>query len=700
MGHGLAETFGAGVSSGVEAGLKQVQQGQRDKRLEAIRVRKAKQKRNMEMAKDLSKSLLYKATDSPFNSKENVASRKSLVMATLVSANGGEPLGPGLKHMVDFWVQQDADQVQVMAKAWLDKALKGKFNVTTMVNLGRKGQPSGALPAYIKQSLAEDKEIRGREAIQGFMGKGRSQTPLNPALGQPPRNVQIPTAGAEAALEAGNLGVSKDLLSISKSFQTLKTGRAGERRAVRNQEIKEQELVASRKAARIAADKSDALEGRQVQGEAREVARFEASRTAAIVKRQADAITAARAVRDEARKEREDAAKVIERSRAARNQVIKEQDRVRTIGKGERDERRIERQEARTILKENEARLLAGINRRRDVEKDVRAENEEIRKAAAEERKILEAELVEVHRILNRQAATTKEKRLAETAGRQAFEKSPAGIDQRLKAETATKLAIFKAKEVSVQDKRFLFGSKGAKLPRTEGQLIADSINVPRDPKVVESLNQKENALRKAHGTISGIIKLVEGKPENLAPAGAVAGFLTSIQRGTAGLMNLIPGLRDFVVPDSVVKLLDELPGLKNLGRTAEEHAIVKSKVIGLTYQVGALSGQTSRAFSDKDYEVNSKRIAAGTANDKVMVAVLRSIAIAQSEAYAIEFFHRTGVKKRINIPGLNQDDPFGDLDTEGMKGVLVELLPKDAYNKFKDAQARLKKRYDPGGNF
>ena len=651
-GRALSEGLGRGVSAGVQEGLDWYRRGLRDKAKAQLAERKAQKKRIMQMAKDLSKSMLYKATDSPFNSKENVASRKSLVMATLVNANRGESIGPGLKHMVDFWVQQDADQIQVMAKAWRDKALKGQFDVTTMVNLGRKGQPPGALPAYIKKSLAEDKQIRGREAIQGFMGQGRAQTALQLGPGQPPRGVQIPRAASERAVAAGNLDAGKALLAISKSRQALNIGQSQENRAIRNQQLKEQEL----------------------------------ERTRGISES------------DENRKDREDANKIIERARAVRNQVIKESDRVRRIGREDEADAAKRRTETRTILKESEARLQAGITNRRNKELDVRSENEESRKAAKAQRDILEAELAEVHRILQREQATIKEQRLADTAARNAFEKSPAGIERRLKAEAASKKAIFMASEVPVQDKRFLGFNTTA--PLTQHDLVARGVNVPRDTKVVQELNQKENALRKAHSTISSIIQRVEGKPERLSPAGAIAGFLTSIQRGTVGLMNLIPGIRDFVVPDSAIRLLDNMPGLNNLGKTAKQNAIIKSSVIGLTYQVGALSGQVSRAFSDFDYQVNAERIAAGTANDKVMVAVLRSMAIAQNEAYAQEFFNRTGVKKRINIPNLDQDDPFGDLDTEGMKGVLVELLPTDAYKKFKDAEARLKKRYDPGGNF
>jgi hypothetical protein len=317
-----------------------------------------------------------------------------------------------------------------------------------------------------------------------------------------------------------------------------------------------------------------------------------------------------------------------------------------------------------------------------------RAVRKEGRDIAKDEAAELEAELKEVNRILNRQAATTTETRLETAAGREAFLKSPEGILQTKVAEARAKNEIFLDSRVSVADKRFL-GLLG-ETELTQRGMRARNINVPLDKKVRSELLAKEGALRTVHSTIVNIIKRVEGFPERLRAPGAVAAFLTSMQRGTVGFINLIPGLRDFVVPDSAVRLLNEADWLNNLGETAKQNAIIKSLVVGLTYQAGAIAGQTAKAFSDKDYENISRQLGAGTANDKVMVGVLRSFALVQSEVFAIDFFTKTGVKKYIGVPDVNRDDPFGGLSLEQMSGVIKEILPRELYNQYKDALSRL----------
>jgi hypothetical protein len=198
-------------------------------------------------------------------------------------------------------------------------------------------------------------------------------------------------------------------------------------------------------------------------------------------------------------------------------------------------------------------------------------------------------------------------------------------------------------------------------------------ITIP-SPKVIEALQTKEEAFLKVFDQMERLLVRVTNKPELLSAPGFVARSFKGLASGIQGFANLI-GVSRFVEPSGVRKLLEDIPVLGDLGRTAEESAIVRSQVVDLTFKLAALAGQTGRALSDKDYEIISKQLGAATADPAMMIGVMRSIAMVGSSAFNIEFKSRTGKTKFIGLPDSRLAEPFADMKPSELKGVVLPLL-------------------------
>jgi hypothetical protein len=615
MGHGLAETFGAGVSSGVEAGLKQVQQDKRDKRLEALKERKAKQKRNMDMAKELGFSITYQEPETidgkklAFTDPINVKRRFELIMTALVSANGGETIGPAAKHLANFWANQSLQLAESLRKTFIDMGLEGEFNPVTLVNLAGKNQPPGAFTAYMKQVIDKHKKKLQKDRLLKLRKQAAKLAPkVGP--GTRPREEQITIGALELAQKAGDLGSEEILRGRAAATQSLRLGQAGEVRAG----------VSAKRAVVVEADRVKTL----------------------ALKRASD---------------------IIKKSRDAINQANKIEDRFLQAGLRERNELRTQREEARTILKENEARLKAAIAERRFKAADSARLRKEDREIARDEAAELEAELKEVNRILNRQAAATTETRLATAAAEKAWRDSPEGMEEMERAKAKTRRAIAENEPVSTADKIFL--GLDRKQPWTQGQLDAEGWTADIPPEEKRRLQGKEGAFRAALSIGKTLISLVQRKPQNLGLPGFLARQFGKLSATIDGMMRLIPGL-EVIEPKGMRAKLNESPFLQNMGSTKTESAKIRSLVVDLIFKVGALQGQVGRGFSDRDYINVAKQIGEASVDPEIFTSVLRSFLAMQNEAFQVDFKTIVGKRKFIGLP---------DMDPAALKTMSIKEL-------------------------
>jgi hypothetical protein len=288
-----------------------------------------------------------------------------------------------------------------------------------------------------------------------------------------------------------------------------------------------------------------------------------------------------------------------------------------------------------------------------------------------------------------REAAIAKKRALGKVETTEALRRRRLEIP--LRAEEAA------AKEAAVRN---IFFSKVRIGPRighflgVEGQYTRDSLDQIRSrrhpegisvptPTQIEKLQGREVAIRKANNVMGNIASKTQGRPELFGVPSFIAGTITTIARNVEGLVKLLPdALNKLPGFETARKELEKLAGgMTEVARTSAE---VRSAVVDLTFQGGALAGQVGRGFSDKDFENVTRQVAAGMANDKVMLGVMRSYALLQNEAYNIEFKTLTRTTKFVGMPtDFNAVKPFADLKEEGLHGVIKDLLHKDMVRKY-----------------
>jgi hypothetical protein len=210
-----------------------------------------------------------------------------------------------------------------------------------------------------------------------------------------------------------------------------------------------------------------------------------------------------------------------------------------------------------------------------------------------------------------------------------------------------------------------LFALKSDRHPR--------GIIVPTE-KQIEELQGKEAALRKVMRTSEAILNRIQNKPQVLGAPGAIARTLSSIKAATVGFLNLWPEIADKIPGYSrMTQKIDR--SLSGMTSVALQSAQVRSAVISLTYQGGALADQTGRGFSDKDFVNISRQIGAGTSNPDVMAGVIRSYNLIQHDAFNLDFESKTNTTKFIGLPGVDREAPFADLSTKAFPGIIRKLL-------------------------
>jgi hypothetical protein len=281
-----------------------------------------------------------------------------------------------------------------------------------------------------------------------------------------------------------------------------------------------------------------------------------------------------------------------------------------------------------------------------------------------------------------REAAIAKEKALGEVKTEEALRRQKLEIP--IAAKKAAEVAGAKAKQAfrnpigprianflglspedSVMSRNDLFALKSDRHPR--------GIIVPTG-KQIEELQGKEAALRKVQRTSTAILSRIENRPELLGAPGAVARTLSSIKAATVGFLNLFPETAALI--PGFNRMTQELDrSLIKVGGVALQSAEVRSAVISLTYQGGAMAGQTGRGFSDKDFVNISKQIGAGTSNPDVMAGVIRSYNLIQHDAFNLDFESKTNTTKFVGLPGVDPEAPFADLSTKAFPGIIRKLL-------------------------
>jgi hypothetical protein len=217
----------------------------------------------------------------------------------------------------------------------------------------------------------------------------------------------------------------------------------------------------------------------------------------------------------------------------------------------------------------------------------------------------------------------------------------------------------------SVMSRNDLFALRSDRHPR--------GIIVPT-AKQISTLQDKEAALRKVQNTSVAILNRIQNRPEVLGAPGAVARTLSSIKAATVGFLNLFPDIAEKIPGFNRLKE-DMNTALIKVGGVARDSAQVRSAIISLTYQGGAMAEQTGRGFSDKDFINISRQIGAGTANPDVMAGVIRSYNLIQHEAFNLDFSSKTNTTKLVGLPGVDPEAPFADLSTKAFPGIIRKLL-------------------------
>lgn len=289
----------------------------------------------------------------------------------------------------------------------------------------------------------------------------------------------------------------------------------------------------------------------------------------------------------------------------------------------------------------------------------------------------------DANRLANESADRDKERLALQTKTNQ--RQSPTGLEAAAEAKAIGSAKGAHNAPVSAADLKFLGMDPATKV--SENDLIIKHGRTNPDPKTKIMLKGKEAQLRNAMETIRNIITRVENNPKVLGAPSFVSRSLTTLQRNMQGFMDLSPSLSKYIHSTGAPKAIER--GLSGLTDASVEGQRIKSLMESLTYQAGALVGQTDNRFSDKDYEAMARQIGAATTNDKIMVGVLRSFAIAQHRTFNDEFFTHTGGRKFVGITSSEANAPFKGLDDEQLSGVVYQILPDGMYKRYKDVIAQ-----------